>query len=208
MRLVINNLHPKGPCTARSWINDWPSHNHSRLRTPRFEHESSNGASRAARRLRCKFSYDDGFQRPHTRGGVGCDGLVACCRCSRLLGLVCFFGQPVLSAAVGMVGQPECGASDLRASGIFDRLARLSVGGWLEAQFPLRPDWIVRVYWCRFDDTVRGCASIALLHPPPHFRREINTTANKSMEPTGASRPGHFQAEARWRLAPAAHAQR
>jgi len=29
MRLVINNLHPKGPCKARSWINDGPSHNHS-----------------------------------------------------------------------------------------------------------------------------------------------------------------------------------
>jgi hypothetical protein len=29
MRLIINNLHPKGPWMARTWISDWPSHNHS-----------------------------------------------------------------------------------------------------------------------------------------------------------------------------------
>jgi len=29
MRLVINNLHPRGPWKARAWIYDWPSHNHS-----------------------------------------------------------------------------------------------------------------------------------------------------------------------------------
>jgi hypothetical protein len=29
MRLMINNLHPKGPWMARTWISDWPSHNHS-----------------------------------------------------------------------------------------------------------------------------------------------------------------------------------
>jgi hypothetical protein len=29
MRLVINNLHPRGRWKARSWINGWPSHNHS-----------------------------------------------------------------------------------------------------------------------------------------------------------------------------------
>jgi len=28
MRLAINNLHQKGALAARSWINDWPSHNH------------------------------------------------------------------------------------------------------------------------------------------------------------------------------------
>ena len=29
MRLVINNLRSRVPWKARSWINDWPSHNHS-----------------------------------------------------------------------------------------------------------------------------------------------------------------------------------
>jgi len=29
MRLVINNLHPRGPWQARAWITDWPSQNQS-----------------------------------------------------------------------------------------------------------------------------------------------------------------------------------
>jgi hypothetical protein len=32
MRVIINNLHPKGTGNARSWINDWPSHNHSSIK--------------------------------------------------------------------------------------------------------------------------------------------------------------------------------
>ena len=33
MRLAINNLHPRGAWKARSWINDWPSHNHSSMKS-------------------------------------------------------------------------------------------------------------------------------------------------------------------------------